>query len=254
MLRAMRRLPVLVRSIRRSVRPRFGDVQDGRNEFAHYTLDDAQYRALRDAARAWGVTLNDALLALLLRALDATTRERRHARRRNEIGVASIMNLRGEFGADGRNVFGQFLGSMRLSHPVPEGVGVAQIAREVNLQTAQIKREKLYLQNLIALPINALMWRFQTPAQRCGFYAKGYPVSAGMTTLNVDSLWEPSDVARSPVYVRGVSTGPLAPVVVAVTTSGPRLQAGLSYRSTALSRADVARLWSGVLEELRTLQ
>ena len=254
MLRALHRLPNLVHSCRHSVRPLFADAQDGRNEFVRYTLDGVQYRAVRDAAHRWGVTLNDALLALLLHALDSMTQERRKARRRREIGVASIMNLRAEFGMDARQVFGQFLGPMRLSHPVPEGVDVAQLAREVNVQTSRIKREKLFLQNLIALPVNALLWRFQTRAQRCAFYAKGYPVSAGVTTLNIDALWQPGENREAPVYVRGVSTGPLAPVVVAVTTSGPRLEAGLSYRTTALTRNDVARLWSGVLDGLRTLQ
>jgi hypothetical protein len=123
------------------------------------------------------------------------------------------------------------------------------------VQTSRIKREKLFLQNLIALPLNALMWRFQTPAQRCGSYAKGYPVSAGVTTLNVDQLWQQANgEPERPVYVRGVSTGPAAPVVVAVTTSGTRLQAGLSYRTTALTRSDVSKLWSGVLDALHTLQ
>jgi hypothetical protein len=41
------------------------------------------------------------------------------------------------------------------------------------------------------------------------------------------------------MYVRGVPTGPLSPVVVAATTSGERLCIGLSYRTSAVT-PDVA--------------
>ena len=44
------------------------------------------------------MTLNDLLLAMLLRALAAELPERATARRRRELAVASIVNLRDEFG------------------------------------------------------------------------------------------------------------------------------------------------------------
>ena len=85
-------------------------------------LEAAEYAALRDAAKGWGVTLNDALIALLLLAQDAPMPARDMTKRRHELAVASIMNLRDAHGEDSRTTFGQFLSSFRVSHPVPPGI------------------------------------------------------------------------------------------------------------------------------------
>jgi hypothetical protein len=42
--------------------------------------------------------------------------------------------------------------------------------------------------------------------------------------------------------VRGVSTGPLAPIVVAATTAGKVMHLGMSYRNAAFSRDNIDKL------------
>jgi hypothetical protein len=161
--------------------------------------------------------------------------------------VASIMNLRNEYGEAGRTAFGQFLGSLRVSHPVPPGLPLEALAREVHAQTTQVKREKLYLQTLLAMRYVSAVWPLLAPAQRAGFYAKTYPIWAGLSMLNVNALWRRADKNQPvPIYIRGVPTGPLAPIVLAVTTVGDALYAGISYRTTAFGRADIDNLWSGI--------
>jgi hypothetical protein len=54
--------------------------------------------------------------------------------------------------------------------------------------------------------------------------------------------------------VRAVPTGPLAPLVVAATTSGGALALGLSYRRSAFAPADIARIANFIAESIRTLQ
>ena len=65
-VRGLGRLPALARSCRRTIRPHYHAIEDGHNGFTFCWLSQAQYRALRNAAKAWDVTLNDALIALLL--------------------------------------------------------------------------------------------------------------------------------------------------------------------------------------------
>src|SRR5438477_8861962 len=48
------------------------------------------------------------------------------------------------------------------------------------------------------------MW-FLNTGQRQRFYAKAYPVLAGLTSLNVDALWEsPTKNGTAPEYLRAV--------------------------------------------------
>ena len=138
-------------------------------------------------------------------------------------------------------MFGQFLASFSVAHPVPEGIGLRELAQDVHTSTARIKRDKLYLQTIIALGLSDLMWPFLSGARREGFYAKYHPVWGGVTPLNVDALWGKSgrNDVRSWEYFRAVPTGPLCPLVFAVTTAQDTMHVGVSYRTAAFSRTMV---------------
>jgi hypothetical protein len=250
--RGLARLPSLAASCRRTIRPCYRAVDDGRNGFTFFMLDARRYTTLRRVAKGWGVTLNDALMALLLLAQASIRPPRDMRKRRRELAVGSIVNLRNEHREDPRATFGQFLSSLRVSHPVPDGITLEELARDVHRATARIKREKLYLTTLFAMAVDRAFARFQSPRQRMGIYAKNYPVGAGVSSLNVNALWRGSEPA--PLYVRGVPTGPLSPIVVAVTTSGDTLCAGVSYRTAAVSADDVARIRDDVLARIDALQ
>ncbi len=252
-LRGIARMPAMVRSCRRAVRPYYREIEDGHNGFALYALDAEEFASLRRTAKHWGVTLNDLLLALLLLAQDARTPERHGADRRNELAVASIMNLRDAHGIRIRDTFGQFLSSFRLSHPVPPEVALRSVAQDVHAATLAIKRDRLYLVTLFAMYIDRMIGRYQSRRQRMLVYAKTYPVGAGISLLDVNGLWRAEGAEAAPLYVRGVPTGPLAPIVVAVTTSGDLLHAGISYRTTAVGPEEIARIWSEVIDRIRAL-
>ena len=249
--RGLARLPALARSCRRTIRPRYRNLDDGHNGFTFCWLTSPQYDALRTRAKTWGVTLNDALMALLLAAQDAAMPARDRAKHRHELAVASIINLRGAHGEDART-FGQFLGSFRVSHPVPPGATLETLARDVHRATTRIKREKLFLTTLFAMAVDRVIGKLQTRAQRMAIYAKSYPVGAGVSSLNVDASWTSGDEA--PLYVRGVPTGPLSPIVAAVTTSGARMCIGLSYRTTAITPAEAIALRNDLVTRIDQLQ
>jgi hypothetical protein len=253
-LRGIRRLREMAESCRRSVRPRYPGGPDAHNAFAYCRIEPGPFAAMLRTAKAWGVTVNDLLIAMLLRGLDPIAGERPERERRHELAVGSIVNLRRDFGYDANTTFGQFLSNFRVSHPVPSGISLERLTRDIHAETARIKSEKLYLQNLVAIGIIGKVWRFLSLPQRQGFYAKNYPAWGAITMINVDAIW--ADAGGSmppPEYLRAVSTGPLAPLVVAVTTSAGVLHAGISYRTAAFTASEVDRIAAGIVECARKL-
>ena len=92
--------------------------------------------------------------------------------------------------------------------------------------------------------------------QRCGLYAKHYPLWAGATTLNLNPIWSDSGAARSAAldYMRAVPTGPMTPLVLAATTAHEVLHLGIAYRRAAYTAAAAEGIAARLLrcfEELR---
>ena len=253
-VRGLARLPSMAASCRRSCRAPCRTDRAATNAFLSFRVPPAELAALLRTAKDWGVTLNDVFLAMLLQALAPVVPRRTGSDTRTELGVASIVNLRGEFESDANDTFGQFLTSLRVSHPLPPGVGLHQLASAVHAQTERIKNDKLYLQTLLALAWTGLAWRFLTEERRRRFLAKHYAIWAGMTSLHVDPLWRgPTASGVPPEYTRAVPTGPLAPMVFAITTFRGAMHLGVSFRIADLSRETVERVSTAFLGQVHDL-
>ena len=250
-IRGLRRMRDIAASARRSVRARYPGGADPRNGFAYCRVEAPEFAAVVGAAKEWGVTVNDLLLAILMQALDPVVGERPSDKRRHELAVASIVNIRHDFGYDAMTTFGQFLSSFRVAHPLPPGTELRQLARDIHAETARIKSERLYIQTLLAIAAMGPIWRVLSPAQRQRFHAKHYPVWGAISMMNVDAQWQEAGGALPPPeYLRAVSTGPLAPLVIAATTSAGVLHAGLSYRTAAFTPEIVAAIAAGIRERM----
>jgi len=253
-LRGLSSLPRLALDCRHSHRPRYLRWPDPTNGFASVRLAAPEFAAVLRAAKAWHVTLNDLLIAVLLQTLSPLAEKRLTARRRVHLAAASIINIRRDVGADVTTWFGQFLSSFRVSHRVPPGIELRDLAQDIHAQSAEWKRRRLYLQTLVVMFYSGIVWRFLGLTQRQRFHVKNWPVWVGVTMLNVDALWREGDAAgQVPAYLRAVSTGPLAPMVVAATTAGGALELGFSYRTGAFEAGAVERIAADVLRCLATL-
>lgn len=247
-------LPSMLLRMRRAYRPRYRYGEGWTNAFASVEFPPECYRAVVTAAKRWGVTFNDLLLALVFVALSPEAPERHGQRRRRELAIASVVNIRHELAGSPDDTFGQFLSSQIVMHPAAPGTPLEAIARDIHVQTQRVKRRKLYLMTLYMLSWGAMAWPFMTAAQRKHVYAKNYPVWAGLSTLNVDALWRDAAGDASVLhYLRAVSTGPFSPMVVAPASVGDRLHIGLSYRTAAFSGDDIARISSALLAAARDL-
>ncbi len=253
-LRGLVSLPRLAMNCRHSHRPRYLRWPDPANGFVSFRLEKDEFAAVLRAAKAWDVTLNDLLIAVMMKTLSPLAEKRLTARRRVYLAAASIMNIRSDMGADVREWFGQFLSSFRVAHRVPEGIGLRELAQDVRAQTREWKERKLYLQTLVVMFYSSVVWHFLGVPQRQRFHVKNWPVWVGVTMLNVDALWREGGTADPPPeYKRAVSTGPLAPMVVAVSTSAGRFEAGISYRTGAFEEETVLRIASQVRDALRNV-
>lgn len=254
LVRGLRRVPMLAASCRRSFRAPCRRGGDASNAFLSQAIDASDAARLARTARDWGVTRNDLFLTLFLSALAAVVPRERLAARRRELGVAAIVNVRGEFEADAEHTFGQFLASLRVSHPVGPEVGLRELAEAVSAQTSRIKTEKLYLQTLLALGQVAIAWPLLRADLRRTLLAKHYPIWAGVTSLNIGTLWQVAPGAEAVRhYLRAVPTGPLAPIAVAVTSFAGGIELGISYRRIDVSGEFVAGLLSEFIRRMRSL-
>jgi len=253
-LRGLPDVPTMVARFRRAFRPRGPHGHDARNAYAHFRIERPGFDAMRRAAKAWGVTLNDLLLAMILLTLSPLAAGRRDAARRKELAVAAIINIRAECGADASAAFGQFLSSFLVSHLVPPGITLERLARDVHTETVRVKAGKLYLQTLFAMGIAGLMSGLLSPPARARFYSKSYPVWAGTTSLNVDALWIGAGGQAPPSeYLRAASTGPHAPLVAVLTAASSAMHVGLSFRTAAFSREEIDKIAAGILHCVDTL-
>jgi len=247
-------IPGAMASARRSLRPRFSASDDRSIAFALAHVDADGVAAMSRVARAWGVTRADLLIALLMKAIAPIAGDARQENRRREIGVASIVNIRRDFGKGVRDAFGQFLSSYRYSHPVPAGAALETVARDIHRDTARVRRRKLYLLTLLLLAGVVVLWPRLSAARRAAVDAKNYPSWAGLTPLDVDALWRDASGAAPPgEYLRAVSTGPASPLIVAATTTGGEMHLGLTYRTAAYTADEIARIAAALVDGVKSL-
>lgn len=247
-------LPWMLLRSRRLVRPRYPHGESRYNAFTSIEFTPGIHAAVRRTAKQWGVTVNDMLLAMLLDAIAAQIPDRLAAPRRREVGIACVINLRGELEPGTREVFGQFLSSFFVSHLVPPGTSLETLAHAVHEQTQRMRRRKLYLQTLCLLGGVGVAWRFMTPEQHKQMYAKAYPVWGGVSALNVEAMWK-AGVGEAPIlhYLRAISTGPFSPLVLAPASVGDGMHIGVSWRPSAFTRAEIDRITAAMQSCARKL-
>ncbi len=255
-LRAMARMPSFIGRSRRSIRPPRSSQRNAHDALSYLRVESADVAGLLRAASAWGVTLNDLLLASLLLALAPLAPEHAGGRRRRELAVASIVNIRRDLPAEATAALGPFLASFDVSHAVPAGIGLRQLAQDVHAEADRIKRQRLYLQPLAGLGVSGLMWPFLSPGQRERFFSKYHPVWGGVSMLNVNAIWEQAgSAAAAPAdYLRAISTGPACPLVLAVTAVRDVLHVGISFRVEVFPRPTAEAIkagFAGAIESLR---
>jgi hypothetical protein len=243
-------LPAQARKLRSSLRVPASDPENMRNGLRLSTLERKALQGLVVTAKAWQVTVNDLLLAALMSSVARLAGNLGASGRRKNISLGCIVNIRKDLGVDSSRTFGLFLGSFMVTHAVPEGISLRQLASELRDQTSAIKRQRLYLGTPWELALARRLLSFFSPAQRKKFYQKNYPLWGGITNMNLNSLWPTVEATPTPDYFRAVCTGPVTPMVLSVTTVGDHANIGLTYRTGIFSEAAIEQIQSSLRETL----
>lgn len=231
-----------IENMRRSSRPRCREIEDYRNAYTSFVIGPERFHRIIATAKQWGVTLNDFFLAVILQSLSPLAGERLIAPRRRQITIASIANLRKDLKLDASRAFGLFLGSFIISHEVPEGITLESLARDIQRQTAEIKKHKTYLLSPLELKVAEVMISLLGVGRRSRFYARNYPLWAGITNINLNTILPLEQIDGLGDYIRGVSTGPVPPCVFAFTTLGEKISVGVSYRTAVYGPEDMKEI------------
>jgi len=252
--RKLASMPTLIKNMRRSCRPSYGDAANFHNGFRLIAMESRNLRCLVESAKAWGITVNDLLLASLTKSCAILATGREQARRRKNLSVGCIVNTRRDFGEEDRKAFGLFLGSFVITHAVPNHVTLRELAGDIGRKTLEIKKKKLYLAAALELSFGRLMLSFFSVERMKKLYQKNYPLWGGLSNMNINSLWRSVETDKPIDYVRAVSTGPVTPLVLSFSTIGNVANIGLSYRSTVFSTSDIGHFVSRFLEALTSLE
>lgn len=228
-----------LRAMRRSNRPYCGDFDDMRNAVELFNLGSEDLAKLKSASRAFGVTLNDLFLALLMRALAPMALAQRRPGR-ELLALGCIVNARRDLGEERPDVFGLALGSFTVAHDAPDAGGIAELAGEIFRQTRRLKQGGLYLASSLELRLTLELLSLFSTNWRRRFYAKNFPLWGGITNMNLSDFQKRPPATAPTDYLRAVSTGPATPLVLSLTTFGGRVNCSVAYRTSFFSAEEVA--------------
>ena len=246
-------LPSLLSDMRNSHRLPYRDEKDFSNRFTFFALDSGDLDSLKKTAKTWNVTLNDLFLSLLMKCFSRLESDRVREPRRRNISIGCIVNLRKDLGLD-QKVFGLFLGSLVVTHEIPGDISLMELAKDIRRQTLAIKRGRLYMGTSLEMTFGRFMLSWFSTERRKKLYQKYYPLWGGITNVNLNSLWK-QPVDEKPIdCFRAVSTGPVTPMVLSITTVKDVVNLGITYRSTVFSELDIEQIKGDFLEMLKHLK
>lgn len=230
LLAAARWVSALRRARRLDLR---GDI-DLRVRFAVRDFEPGWLTDVHAAARRRGVTLNDLFLAAIATVCDrhVPTKLRR---RRYALALGSIVDLRPYFGAEMSEAFGLFLGFTNVLCCPRDLRDRERLIRCIALQGQQQRRAGLPQASALRMAAGVAIGRLMSERSLPEFYQKRFPLSGGISNVNLTRSWA-TEYHPHPLldYVRVSPTGPMMPLVFATTTLGARFHVALTYRPSVV--------------------
>ena len=184
------------------------------------------------------------ILAALGRAM-AEFLPRRAMRRRQAMTLGTIVDARAEAKEDLSSSLGAFLGYYLARLAADRDMTLADATRCIAAATGPIKARRAYLNAMLNFKLAGAIWPHLRQTARPHFFRKTLPMTAGVSNVVVRDDW----MARSrsghvAEYIRGVSTGPILPLVLTPTTLGEELNGGVTYRTAGFTHQKI----DGIME------
>jgi len=204
-------------------------------------------------AKARGLKLNDLFLAALAESCHKVV-PTQHRPTRQGVAVATIVDLRPHTPEDLSDTFGLFLGFTEVVCGPRDLRDFKRLVASVATQN-QLHRRRGIRQSSLAWLVAAWAARRFLPARKIyHFYRKEAPLVGGVSNVNLNSTWAAEYSPQALLeYVRVSPTGPMVPLVLAVTTLGRRLHLSMTFRPALLSDSAADELAGRVLARLECL-
>jgi hypothetical protein len=146
------------------------------------------------------------------------------------------------------------LGNFSVTCGIGETADISQLARSIAAQTQRFKCGGLHLANALEMGLVLRIISLCSTGQRRRFYPKNYPLWGGLTNMNLTKLPAESTAAKPHDYLRTVSTGPVTPLVLSVTTFGKRVNLAMSFRTSVFSRQEISAVRERFTATVRGLE
>lgn len=211
---------------------------------------DGLIDAIKPRAKAAGATIGDVFLAAAAIACDAHGPA--HAtKRRPDLALGTIVDLRARQTGRLADVFGLYLG---FTMTTVRGSDLRYFDR-VLARVASVRRSNLARKASEASQMNMAvgyaLGKLWGPAKLREFYRKRFPLSGGLSSVNMSVGWagehHPAPLAA---YHRVSPTGPMLPLVITPTTLGKTLRICCTYRSALLDTPRATALVDTFIDQL----
>ena len=209
---------------------------------------------LQQFAHSLGATVHDVLLAALARSLARVLPRRARRGCAPEIALGTIVDTRSEAVEDLGDSLGAFLSNFLVRCRPEESSDLAELTGQIASLTGPIKQRRRYFDAVVLMRVASVLWPWVRPSTRPHFMRHAMPMTAGISNVRLRDDWTEKAGGRILGYSRGVSTGPMLPLVLSPTTLGEEMNLGISYRLTGFTREKIDLLVESLLEEIERVE
>jgi len=239
--------------LRRCRKIRTSGSSDYGMRFARFDTPPGWIDRLRKFARDNGITVNDLFLAAIAEACHRHV-PMQHNRRRQDLAVGTIVDLRPESREDLSRTFGLFLGFSTILCRPGDLAHFPRLVRTIASQMRLHKSRHAAAAGIVWLFAAHIVGRLVKPEKTFSYYRKHMPLAAGISNVNMNQTWA-SRYFPSPLldYIRVSPTGPMITLTFTPTPLGNRFHLGLSYRGAVITPACAAAVAQSFLQRLGRL-
>jgi NRPS condensation-like uncharacterized protein len=223
--------------------PRYSDEDNQEIGFGIYGTGHST-STLKSLANQYGVTIQDIVFAAMFEGINKLSPGRSQASGiRNNIALATVVDLRRHSEQSLENTMGQFLGSYSVVHSVPDNVPFSRLVSDVSDQTNRIKEERVYFSHVWSFSVMAQVWPYLPMIAKRKNARWLFPLMGAISNMNFSRTFNDIGVRN---YIRAASTGPIFPVLVDITTMGDTYTLTAMYRKSAFSSSNINTLMTHI--------
>ena len=238
---------------RRVARLEHSGPSDFNCRFSLHEIGDGVVAPLVAFARRNNATLNDLFLAVVAQLCGRFVPLRR-SRRRSDLALGTIVDLRPYSPQNLSDTFGLFLGFTSTVCRPADLADFPRLLQTVAAQSLLHKRTNMPLSSPVRMLAGLAIGKLYERSKMIEFYRKRVPLAGGISNVNLNGSWAADFYPKAILdYIRVSPTGPMMPLVFTPTTLGNHLHVGLTYRPSIIPPDRAALMANQFVERLREL-